>query len=600
MNPSSTPSLLPFGPQPTSGSATPLSGKAAARVESAMLAEFGPLPVGQAFDGLMPLQPVSPEAKAVVAQLLGTLNESATPTETGEPIVLGVDLAEGEAPAALPVRVIDARAKAPSPVISADASSPAHASRPTEDAATAPVEDAPLPDEADEAAADDSAPMDAPDLPVIASALTPVPATVASTPANPAESVTPSVQTADSRLIPSQPPVASESSRPAVDASATPTTAPVSHASTRPVFAADVAVAAKTKPREAEPQPMATPARPTAVTAQPILANPAPAVSATSPVAPEALANPADLSLPSATPLEQAMRASAAATVTESAQLRPTEKSILSTPRSAVAPAVTTPAGVTTAPTTAAPTPTALPLTPGTVDTPPAETPAGLSTAGAGRTADVAGLVDDSPAVALPQQGEGWKKILLNAYKQRVKGEVETVGIKDAKTDGIMPSLLSNSVPQVDSTAAVASANGSLSSIPAEWAEKLAQLTARAERLAPARLEVSLPMQGAPDLKVRVSCRGGRVACEFQNASPELQRLFLREWPGLGQLFNREGTSVRVEQPSFSQLHDGQDRSAAGDQSSGRRQHEERAQREEDATLAAFFAAQRKSPGRAA
>ncbi len=214
------------------------------------------------------------------------------------------------------------------------------------------------------------------------------------------------------------------------------------------------------------------------------------------------------------------------------------------------------------------------------------------------RTADVAGLVDDAPAVALPQQQAGWKKILLNAYKQRVKPESESVGIKDAKPDGIMPTLLTTPFATVETTAAAAPATTASSSIPAEWAEKLAQLTARADRLAPARLEVSLPMDGAADLRVRVSCRGGRVSCEFQNVSTEMQNVFLRDWPGLAQLFGRDNAQLRIEQPTFVNLNDPQDR-PGGDQSN-RRQRDEHAARDEDEAIAAFFAAQRQTKPRAA
>ena len=136
-----------------------------------------------------------------------------------------------------------------------------------------------------------------------------------------------------------------------------------------------------------------------------------------------------------------------------------------------------------------------------------------------------------------------------------------------------------------------------VSSIPAEWVEKLAQLSARAERLAPARLEVRLPMEGAEDLRVRVSCRGGHVSCEFHNASSEMQRVFMREWPGLSQLFGRE-SQVRVEQPVFYNLADPQNRSNG--EPSHRRQREERAARHEDAEVAAFFSTRRKPSGRAA
>ncbi len=220
-----------------------------------------------------------------------------------------------------------------------------------------------------------------------------------------------------------------------------------------------------------------------------------------------------------------------------------------------------------------------------------------VADAAVARTADVAGLVDDSPAVALPQQVEGWKKLLLNAYKQRVKSDAETVGIKDAKVDGAMPALLTTPFTSAPSAVTAAGTPEAASSLPAEWVEKLTQLTARAERLAPARLEVSLPMQGAEDLRVRVSCRGGHISCEFHNASPEMQRLFLREWPGLTQLFGRE-SPLRVEQPTFVNLSDPQDRS--GGESPSRREREERAARDEDAAIAAFFAGQRKSHRRSA
>ena len=213
------------------------------------------------------------------------------------------------------------------------------------------------------------------------------------------------------------------------------------------------------------------------------------------------------------------------------------------------------------------------------------------------RTADVAGLVDDSPAVALPNQTTGWKKLLLDAYKQQVSTSEEKVGIKDAKAETVMPTLLSTPFLNLAPSAPVVPVAEAASSFPAEWAEKLAQLTSRAERLAPARLEVSLPMEGAKDLRVRVSCRGGQISCEFHNVSSEMQRVFMREWPGLSQLFGRD-TQLRVEQPTFVNLTDPQNR--GGDDQSNRRQRDERAARNEDADIAAFFSAQRKPTGRAA
>ena len=222
--------------------------------------------------------------------------------------------------------------------------------------------------------------------------------------------------------------------------------------------------------------------------------------------------------------------------------------------------------------------------------------PEGDDTAAPQRTADVAGLLDDASAVALPNQMPGWKKLLLDAYKQQVKIGEEKVGIKDAKAESTMSALLSTPLVTLDSSAPVAPVAGLSSSFPAEWVEKLAQLTSRAERLAPARLEVSLPMEGAKDLRVRVSCRSGRISCEFQNVSSEMQRTFMREWPGLSQLFGRD-SQLRVEQPTFVNVADPQQRSDG--ESSHRRQRDERNARNEDADIAAFFTAHRLSKSEA-
>ncbi len=211
------------------------------------------------------------------------------------------------------------------------------------------------------------------------------------------------------------------------------------------------------------------------------------------------------------------------------------------------------------------------------------------------QAAEFAEAVQREPAVALPQSVDGWKKILLNTYKEKLTESTKAVGIKDAEADATMSALLAAPTPVASAAPAVQSGSGAYSSLPAEWAEKLVQMTARAERLAPARLEVRLPVAGGDDLRVQISCQRGQIRCEFQNASNELQTLFLREWPGLSQMFAKD-SQVRVEQPTFTAFADrrpGAEDSANGQQHQQRR--ESSTQRDEDADLTRFLNANRRA-----
>lgn len=217
--------------------------------------------------------------------------------------------------------------------------------------------------------------------------------------------------------------------------------------------------------------------------------------------------------------------------------------------------------------------------------------PRPTSAASAPGSAEFAGPSRATPVGVNAGAATGWKNILLKAYKEDVKIASKLVGIKDASEFGNMPALLHLPFASPDATIAESSATESAASLPAEWVEKLNQLTERAQRLAPARLEVNLPMHNGEDLRVRVSCRNGTVRCEFQNADPEMQRLFLRDWPQLAGAFAKDG-AVRVELPSFVHLAD-PDARQPGQQSDRQSRRESAAERDEDQTLAAFFATQR-------
>ncbi len=562
MNSSSTPSLLPCGPMPTAdGSASVQTSFAGlgARGEAQLLASagFGPSPAGQLFEGLLPLQPISPEAQAVVANILVPAQglpqgEAVTQPQTGE-LPLFAD--EGES-ADLPAE----------PAVDPEMA-------PSEDELLLPVGGLPAQSQPDKTPDGDELAGES----LVAATLVPVIAPETATPQTPASPVDATEGEAGEGAPLLAATTTPRGQRATVGSSVTndevqPQTATAEAAAAgaagkkeagRTPFADQLV--ARTPHAETRAQPT-TPIQPqTAATTASTAPSPAAATATPTPASPDAVE----------TQVQRTGVVEATAGLQTPSTKRASDSRVPSTTAtSAVAqralagnPAVSTPA------------------------------PAVEPEAATKSTADVAGLVDDTPAVALPQQVAGWKKILLNAYKQSVKTIEETVGIKDAKTDGIMPTVLSSPFIPTESVAPVAPGSAVLSSVPAEWAEKLADLTARAERLAPARLEVSLPMEGADDLRVRVSCRGGQINCEFHNVSQELQRLFLREWPGLSQLFGKE-SQLRVEQPTFVNLTNPQDR-PGGDQSN-RRQRDEQATREEDETIAAFFAAQRKPAGRAA
>ena len=192
------------------------------------------------------------------------------------------------------------------------------------------------------------------------------------------------------------------------------------------------------------------------------------------------------------------------------------------------------------------------------------------------RPAENAASVDAAPSVALEGRSRIQNNLLLSIYNKHLKKSLGLVGIKDASELGAMPSLLAGPLLKSEAITPVANVDAVLSQLPTEWVDKLSSLTAQARRLAPAKLEVELPLQNGESLRVRMSYSHGSLRSEFQTGDAELQRMFVREWPSLAQVFHREGPGqLRIEPPVF-QTPSGRD--AAADQHSSR----QREQREDD------------------
>ena len=204
---------------------------------------------------------------------------------------------------------------------------------------------------------------------------------------------------------------------------------------------------------------------------------------------------------------------------------------------------------------------------------PVGETPAATNSE---RPAENAASVDAAPSVALEGRSRFQNNLLLSIYNKHLKKSLDLVGIKDASELGAMSSLLAGPLLKSEAITPVANVDAVLSQLPTEWVDKLSSLTAQARRLAPAKLEVELPLQNGESLRVRMSYSHGSLRSEFQTGDAELQRMFVREWPSLAQVFHREGPGqLRIEPPVF-QTPSGRD--AAADQHSSR----QREQREDD------------------
>ena len=206
------------------------------------------------------------------------------------------------------------------------------------------------------------------------------------------------------------------------------------------------------------------------------------------------------------------------------------------------------------------------------------------------RAAEFAASFSEGAPVALHASGRGWSKILLEAYNKQLKLDDKMVGIKDAREDGMAALLFAPPAPVVSFNPATF-AGPAAAQLPTEWVDRLEDLMTRAERMAPVKLEVELPLEDGQRLRVRMACIHGQLRCEIQNADAELRNLFLREWPALTQTVSRDA-HLRIEQPVFQNPPSGRD-AAQGD-SFSQRQHRDDPEREAADDAAVLFGARRK------